>query len=57
MSTATTLKEIKDVTADDIVNVVEESATKDMQRMGGMEALDAPYLEIGFGHMIRRRAG
>jgi magnesium transporter len=45
------------VTADDIVNVVEEAATKDIQRIGGTEALDAPYLEIGFGHMIRRRAG
>ena len=45
------------VTADDIVNVVEEAATKDIQRIGGTEALDAPYLEIGFGRMIRRRAG
>jgi magnesium transporter len=45
------------VTADDIVNVVEEAATKDIQRIGGSEALDAPYLEIGFAHMIRRRAG
>jgi magnesium transporter len=45
------------VTADDVVNVVEEAATKDIQKIGGMEALDAPYLEIGIGHMLRRRAG
>ena len=27
-----------------------------MQKFGGMEALDAPYMEISFGHMIRKRA-
>ncbi len=32
------------VTADDIVDVVEEEATEDIQKLGGMQALDAPYL-------------
>src|ERR1700755_308199 len=31
--------------------------TRQMQRMGGMEALDKPYTEIGFATMIRKRAG
>lgn len=45
------------VTADDIVDVVHEEATEDIQKFGGMEALDAPYLEIGFWQMVRKRAG
>jgi magnesium transporter len=45
------------VTADDMVSVVQETATRDIQRIGGQEALDAPYLEIGLGRMIRHRAG
>ena len=45
------------VTVDDIVTVVEEEATEDIQKIGGMEALDAPYLEIGFASMVRKRAG
>lgn len=45
------------VTADDIVDVVDEEATEDIQKFGGMEALDMPYLEIGFWRMVRKRAG
>jgi magnesium transporter len=45
------------VTVDDIVDVVQEEATEDIQKIGGMEALDAPYLDVGFGHMVRKRAG
>ncbi len=45
------------VTVDDIVDVVQEEATEDMQKIGGVEALGAPYLEVGLGTMIRRRAG
>ncbi len=45
------------VTVDDIVDVVEEEATEDIQKIGGMEALDGPYLETGFWHMVRKRAG
>ena len=44
------------VTVDDIVDVVEEEATEDIQKIGGMEALDAPYLQIGLGSMIKKRA-
>jgi magnesium transporter len=45
------------VTLDDIVDVVQEEATEDIQKIGGMEALAEPYLRIGMGRMIRKRAG
>jgi magnesium transporter len=35
------------VTVDDIVDVVQEEAPEDIQKIGGMEALDEPYLDIG----------
>jgi magnesium transporter len=43
------------VTIDDIVDVVEEEATEDIQKMGGTEALDAPYLSIGLWSMVKKR--
>ena len=45
------------VTVDDVIDALVEESTEDVQRFGGMEALDAPYMEIGFGEMIRKRAG
>src|SRR5437588_12262693 len=45
------------VTSDDIVDVVQEEASEDIQKVGGMEALDQPYLEIGFWKMVKKRAG
>ncbi|MBM4375095.1 MAG: magnesium transporter [Deltaproteobacteria bacterium] len=45
------------VTLDDIVDVVEEEATEDVQKFGGMEALEAPYMETSFLNMIRKRGG
>src|SRR6266571_6883349 len=45
------------VTVDYIVDFVQEEATEDIQKFGGMEALDAPYLEAGFWSMVRKRAG
>lgn len=45
------------VTADDIVDVVKEEATEDMQKVGGLEALDAPYLDVSLWHLVRKRAG
>ena len=44
------------VTIDDMLDVAEEEATEDIQKLGGSEALDAPYLTIRFPHMIRKRA-
>jgi magnesium transporter len=45
------------VTVDDIVDVVQEEATEDIQKFGGMQALEMPYLEAGFWNMVRKRAG
>lgn len=45
------------VTVDDIVDVVQEEATEDIQKMGGMSALEYPYLETGFWEMVRKRGG
>jgi magnesium transporter len=45
------------VTADDIVDVVEEEATEDIQLMAGVEALEAPYLKIDLFNMIKKRGG
>jgi magnesium transporter len=44
------------VTIDDMLDVAEREATEDIQKLGGSEALDAPYLTIRFPHMIRKRA-
>jgi magnesium transporter len=45
------------VTVDDVLDVAEAEATEDIQRFGGSEALDEPYMEIGFLRMIQKRAG
>lgn len=45
------------VTVDDIVGVVEREAGEDIQKIGGSEALDEPYLRIGFAKMVRKRGG
>jgi magnesium transporter len=45
------------VTVDDVVDVVREEATEDMQKLGGVAALDAPYLQIAMPLMIRKRVG
>jgi magnesium transporter len=44
------------VTVDDILDVVEEEATEDIQKMGGTEALEEPYMEIAIPSMVRKRA-
>jgi magnesium transporter len=44
------------VTVDDVLDVAEREATEDIQKMGGMEALDAPYLKIALFGMVRKRA-
>jgi magnesium transporter len=45
------------ITADDIVDIVRESATEDIQKIGGVEALDEPYLRIALGRLLRKRVG
>jgi magnesium transporter len=45
------------VTVDDIVDVVREEATEDIQKIGGSEALDLPYWQTAFRTLVRKRAG
>ncbi len=45
------------VTVDDIVDVVEEETTEDVQKYGGMEALEEPYMRTSFLELIRKRVG
>jgi magnesium transporter len=44
------------VTVDDILDVLEEEATEDIQKIGGSEALDEPYMKVGLPTMVRKRA-
>lgn len=43
------------ITADDVLDVAEEKATEEIQKMGGVEALDAPYMDVGAFEMIKKR--
>ncbi len=45
------------VTVDDVIDALVREQTEDVQKFGGMEALDEPYMDITFGRMIRKRAG
>ena len=45
------------VTVDDVIDALVERQTEEVQRFGGMEAIDEPYMDIGFAQMIRKRAG
>ena len=44
------------VTVDDVLDVAQEEATEDIQKLGGMEHLDEPYMDISFGRLVRKRA-
>ncbi len=45
------------VTVDDVIDAIVDTATEDAQKMGGLEALDAPYMAMSFFAMIKKRAG
>ena len=45
------------VTVDDVIDVVDSEATEDIQKFGGLEALEAPYLRTPFLTMVQKRAG
>ena len=45
------------VTVDDVIDAIVREQTEDVQKFGGMEAIDEPYTEIGFAQMVRKRAG
>jgi len=45
------------ITVDDVLDVEEEKNTKEMQRFGGLESLDYPYVKTPFFSLIKKRAG
>ena len=45
------------ITVDDVLDVQAQEATEDIQKLGGMEPVDLAYLEVGFGTLLRKRAG
>jgi len=45
------------VTVDDVLDIAEEEATEDIQKIAAVEALDEPYPDISLLNMIKKRAG
>lgn len=45
------------VTVDDIIDAMIEETTEDVQKFGGMAAIDDPYMQIGLLEMLRKRGG
>jgi magnesium transporter len=45
------------VTVDDVLDVVEEEATEDIQKLGAVEVFDEPYMSISLGKLVKKRAG
>src|SRR6185503_20115323 len=45
------------VTVDDIIDALVSETTEDVQKFGGMEALDEPYMQISLAAMVKKRAG
>lgn len=45
------------ITIDDVVDVIEEEDTEDIQKFGGTEALEDPYLKVSWREMVSKRAG
>ncbi|NTW49781.1 MAG: magnesium transporter [Chlorobiales bacterium] len=44
------------VTVDDVLDVAEEEETEDIQKFGGVEALDEPYMDVSFFEVVKKRA-
>ncbi len=51
------LKMLGIITADDVLEFAQKRATQEMQKLGGSEALDAPYREVSFWSMAKKRGG
>ena len=44
------------VTIDDVLDILEQKTTGEIQKIGGMEALDEPYMTISLPRMVKKRA-
>ncbi len=45
------------ITVDDVLDVAQRHATEEIQRIGGSEALDAPYFDTRIPVMLQKRGG
>jgi magnesium transporter len=45
------------VTVDDVLDVLVREQTEDIQKLGGMEAIDAPYFQTSFFDLLKKRGG
>lgn len=45
------------VTFDDVATAIQEEATEDIHKIGAVETLDAPYLNISMFEMVKKRGG
>jgi magnesium transporter len=45
------------ITVDDVLDVAEQKATEEIHGLGGVEALDAPYFDVSFASMVKKRGG
>ncbi len=43
------------LSVDDMIQVIQQEDTEDIQKMAGVEALDEPYFDISFRKMIKKR--
>jgi magnesium transporter len=45
------------VTVDDVIDAIVQKSTEEVQKFGGMAAINEPYMEIGFWQMMKKRGG
>lgn len=44
-------------TVDDVIDVIQAEQTEDVQKLGGVEAFDEPYMQMSIPAMLKKRAG
>lgn len=44
------------ITIDDVLQLAEDETTEDIQKLGGVEALEEPYMEMPLHKLLRKRA-
>ncbi len=44
------------ITVDDVLDVLQEETTEDIHKIGGSEALEAPYMNISLWRLVQKRA-
>jgi magnesium transporter len=43
------------ITVDDVIDVLQDKTTQDIQKIGGLEALDEPYIQTPFWTLVQKR--